>query len=78
MLYQSVRSEINYWKVDETTVFKPDRLPVLIGYTNMNKDGIHYYGIPIAEYPGLLKVAHKLVVQIVTVSSSSVVTEINC
>ena len=55
MLYQSIRSETNYWRVDEPAWFTSDKLPAVIGYS---ADNTHFYGIPIAEYPGLLKVEH--------------------
>ena len=51
-----VRSELNYWKVDDATVFIPDKFPAVIGYSSHNRKDMHFYELPIDEYPGLLKV----------------------
>ena len=59
-----VRSEVNYWKVDNPAVFSPDNFPVFIGY---GEGGPHFYGLPIEEYPGLLKVAFCLWFILITV-----------
>jgi monomeric sarcosine oxidase len=50
------RSEINYWKVDDPAVFTPDKFPVFIGCNSDNAEDMHFYGIPIHEYPGQFKV----------------------
>ena len=47
-----VRSELNYWKVENSAEFTPDKFPVFIGYESENTK---FYGLPIDEYPGLLK-----------------------
>ena len=55
-LPQVLRSELNYWKVDNPAVFTPDKFPVFIGYGSDDENETHYYGLPIDEYPGLFKV----------------------
>ena len=52
------RTEANYWKVDDPTVYTPDKQPVFIGYFSSNEKDMEMkiYSIPILEYPGLLKV----------------------
>ena len=47
-----VQSELNYWKVENSAEFTPDKFPVFIGYESENT---RFYGLPIHEYPGLLK-----------------------
>jgi glycine/D-amino acid oxidase-like deaminating enzyme len=54
--FKVVRSELNYWKVDNAAVFTPDKFPVVIGYFSHNREDMHFYELPIDEYPGLLKV----------------------
>ena len=56
--HQVRRTEAHYWKVDDPTVYTPDKQPVFIGYfTNNEKDmEMKIYSMPILEYPGLLKV----------------------
>jgi sarcosine oxidase/L-pipecolate oxidase len=53
--FRVVRSELNFWKVEDPAVFTPDKFPVFIGYTSDDHE-THFYGLPIHEYPGLLKV----------------------
>ena len=53
---QVIRSELNYWKVDDAAVFTPDKFPVVIGYSSHDRKDLHFYELPIEEYPGLLKV----------------------
>ena len=55
---QVLRSELNYWKVEEPSAFTPDKFPVFIGYNTDNERDIHFYGLPIHEYPGLFKVCY--------------------
>jgi sarcosine oxidase/L-pipecolate oxidase len=54
--FRVLRSELNFWKVEDPAVFTPDKFPVFIGYTSDDDNDTHYYGLPIHEYPGLLKV----------------------
>ena len=40
-------------------MFTADQFPVFMGYSSDNEHDMHFYGIPIHEYPGLLKVGLK-------------------
>ena len=53
--FQITRTENNYWKVEDADLYSSDQFPVFIGYDSSNEE-MHYYGLPIEEYPGLLKV----------------------
>ena len=54
---QILRAEVLYWKVDSPEDYSPKNFPVLMArYT----EGGHlhlFYGLPIHEYPGLVKVS---------------------
>ena len=52
------RTEAHYWRVEDPAMFTPDQFPVFIGcFSDDEKDlDMRMYGIPILEYPGLLKV----------------------
>ena len=40
-------------------MYSSDKFPVFIGYSSADEE-IHCYGLPIEEYPGLLKVGDRL------------------
>ena len=40
-------------------MFTADQFPVFMGYSSDNEHDMQFYGIPIHEYPGLLKVGIK-------------------
>ena len=44
-----------YWKVDVPENFSKQRFPAFIGYLTDDRT-FGYYGLPIHEYPGLVKV----------------------
>ncbi len=44
-----------YWKVEDPQRYSADNFPTIIGYGN--ESDLHFYGTPILEYPGLLKVS---------------------
>jgi sarcosine oxidase/L-pipecolate oxidase len=46
------KAEVLYWKVNESKYFSTDNFPVFI----CNYDSFHFYGTPILEYPGLIKI----------------------
>ena len=49
-ILQVTRTEVLYWKVDYPESFSCTNFPAVACYTNL------IYGIPILEYPGLVKV----------------------
>ena len=49
------RIEVNYWKVDDPILFAPGAFPTFLYADKANE---FYYGLPIEEYPGLLKVSN--------------------
>ena len=50
-----IRVEVNYWKADNPTVFSSDNFPVFLACGE--SEGFYIYGLPIEEYPELIKVA---------------------
>ena len=49
---QVKRVETLYWKVEDPEAFSSDVFPTIFGFAN----GIGIYGIPVEEYPGMVKV----------------------
>lgn len=54
MKYQVIRTEAVYWKTDTPEDYSKENFPVFIAHYSDNES--HFYGIPIHEYPGLVKV----------------------
>ena len=50
------RTEVLYWKADYPEQFTWTNFPAFICYTEHEDPYYHIYGIPILEYPGLVKV----------------------
>ena len=50
---QVLRSESTYWKVQNPQDFSHKSFPVFLAY---DPKGYYWYGTPILEYPGLIKV----------------------
>ena len=55
---QITRAEILYWKVDDPDHFSVGSIPVFKEVTTLDEKNMHqfYTGLPIFEYPGLIKV----------------------
>ena len=51
---QVERTEVLYWKVSRPEAYSPSRFPSFIGHMGDYKE--EFYGIPVNEYPGMLKV----------------------
>ena len=51
-----VRTEALYWKVDQPVHYSWENFPTFIHYTEHEDPYQHFYGLPISEYPGLVKV----------------------
>ena len=58
IMFQVTKAEIAYWKVENPEHFSFSSFPVFIEVNMMDKESIQQFfnGIPILEYPGLLKV----------------------
>ena len=50
---QVIRTEAVYWRADNPEHFSKENFPTFIA---CSKEGSDYYGLPIHEYPGLVKV----------------------
>ncbi len=55
---QVCRTEVLYWKAEEPKDFSWENFPAFICYTDSEDPYYHVYGLPIYEYPGLVKVGH--------------------
>ena len=56
-LEQVLDTKVLYWKVDTPEDFSKENFPAFLGY--VPEDGARYfYGLPIHEYPGLVKVGY--------------------
>ena len=57
---QALKAEVFYWKVEDPKAFSPKEFPTFWHCPPFPVDrGAHtrYYGIPVFEYPGLIKVS---------------------
>ena len=59
---QVKRVEALYWKVEDPEAFSSDVFPTTFGFAN----GIGIYGIPVEEYPGMVKVLYVVYIDINT------------
>lgn len=58
VVLQVIRTEALYWKTDTPEVFSSKCFPTFITYdTDVDTKSMHVYGLPILEYPGLIKVS---------------------
>ena len=56
--FQVLRIEVHYWMVDKPEAFSADIFPTFKGeYQVHGAEDVRFYGLPIIEYPGLLKVS---------------------
>ena len=59
VVLQVIRTEALYWKTDSPEVFSSKRFPTFITYdADVDTKSMHVYGLPILEYPGLIKVSN--------------------
>ena len=65
------KAEIPYWRVENPEHFSVRSFPVFKEANMMDKESIQQFfvGIPILEYPGLLKVRHCYSYNMLTVST---------
>ena len=66
---QVTKTEILYWKVENPEHFSIDSFPVFKEANMMAKGSIQQFfnGIPILEYPGLLKVKFYIIISLLRV-----------
>ena len=57
---QVIRAEVHYWKVNSSEVFSSKVFPTFISYERSD----YYYGLPVHEYPDLIKVTSVVVYHI--------------
>jgi hypothetical protein len=59
-IFQVTKAEVPYWRVEDPEHFSIGSFPVFKVANMMDKENIQqfFYGLPILEYPGLLKVRH--------------------
>ena len=60
------KAEILYWRVESPEHFAIGSFPVFKEANMMDKESIQQfvYGVPILEYPGLLKVRHYVIISV--------------
>ncbi|XP_064395322.1 peroxisomal sarcosine oxidase-like isoform X1 [Halichondria panicea] len=54
--FKVCRTEVLYWKAEEPKDFSWENFPAFICYTDSEDPYYHVYGLPIYEYPGLVKI----------------------
>ncbi len=68
MFLQVRRIEVHYWKTPREELYSYKNFPVFIAYDVHRNDGwFHMFGLPIFEYPGMVKVQHVLYLAVISI-----------